>query len=258
MSEAVIPASQPKVFDFKRLFTFLLRPRQVFEHMTAAGRPAWLLPMLLLSLGVLLRVAVTGFLRGHAMALGQLNLPADWQFWSTDMQDKYMQGIQATQGHAFRYYIPAVTGLTGLWLGWPIMSGLLHLLSTLLGGRGSQSATLNVVAWANLPFFLRDVLRVVYMAIAGHEIASSGLSGFIVNAQGASLFLANLLKQTDLFFLWHMLLLVAGMVIFDSLTRGKAWLTVGIVLLLSLLAQAGAATLLASMNGTIVSQPFLF
>lgn len=258
MSEAVIPAPQPKPFDFKRLFTFLLRPRQVFEQMAAAGKPTWLLPMLLLSLGVLLRVVVTGYLRGHAMALGELNLPSDFQFWSPDMQNKYMQGIQATQGHAFRYYIPAVTGLTGLWLGWPIISSLLHLLSTLLGGRGSQSASLNVVAWANLPFFLRDVLRVVYMAIAGHEIASPGLSGFIVNAQGGAVFLANLLKHTDLFFIWYLLLLAAGMIIFDNLTRGKAWLTVGAVLLLSLLAQAGAATLFASMNGTIVSQPFMF
>ena len=258
MIEIALQSQKTKQLDLKRLFSFVLHPRQVFEQIAGEGRPAWLLPMLLLSLALLLRVALTGLMQGRALALGEVTYPPDWQYWSPDMQNNYMQGIQATQGHAFRYYIPALTGLAGLWLGWPIMSGLLHLLSTLLGGRGSQSATLNVVAWSSLPYALRDVLRVIYMAIAKHTVASPGLSGFISSTQGAAGFAANLLKHADLFLVWYVLLLVIGMALFDSLSRSKAWVTVLVVVLVSLLAQAGMSTLLAGMSGSVISQPFFF
>lgn len=258
MSVTVMPAKPTKRLDLKRLFSFFIHPRKIFEQMAAEGRPAWLLPMLFLSLAVLLSVALTGLMKGRAMALGEVTYPPDWQYWSTEMQNNYMQGIQATQGHAFRYYIPAITGLAGLWLGWVIMSALLHLLSTLLGGRGTQSATLNVVAWASLPYGVRDLLRVIYMAIEKHVVASPGLSGFMTSTQGAAGFLANLLKHADLFLVWYVLLLVIGVAVFDSLTRGKAWLTVGVVVLVSLLAQAGISTLLSGMGGTVISQPFFF
>jgi len=258
MSETALPSIPTKRFDLKRLFSFILHPRQIFEQMAAEGRPAWLLPMLLLSLALLLSVVVTGFMKGRAMALGEVTYPPDWQYWSPDMQNNYMQGIQATQGHAFRYYIPAITGLAGLWLGWPILSGLLHLLSTLLGGRGSQASALNVVAWSSLPYALRDVLRAIYMLIVKHTVTSPGLSGFITSTQGAAGFLANLLKHVDLFLIWYVLLLVLGMAIFDSLTRSKAWVTVLVVILVSLLAQAGMSTLLSGMGGSVISQPFFF
>jgi hypothetical protein len=258
MSETALPSKQTKRLDLKRLFSFIIQPRKVFEQIAGEGRPAWLLPMLLLSLALLFRVALNGLMQGRAMALGEVTYPPDWQYWSTDMQNNYMQGIQATQGHAFRYYIPALTGLAGLWLGWPIMSGLLHLLSTLLGGRGSQASTLNVVAWSSLPYAVRDLLRVVYMAIVKHTVASPGLSGFISSTQGAAGFLANFLKHADLFLLWYVILLVIGISIFDSLSRSKAWLTVLVVVLVSLLAQAGMSTLFSSMSGTVISQPFFF
>ncbi len=256
MSEVIIPSQKVKHFDFKRLFSFILHPRQVFEQISAEGRPAWLLPMLLLSLGLLLRVILTGFLSARAAAMGNVSLPPDWEWWSPDMQNNYMQGIQATQGPAFVYIIPAVTGLAGLWLGWPILSGLLHLFSTLLGGRGSQASTLNVVAWSSLPFAIRDLLRVVYMLIVKHGIVSPGLAGFATSTEGAVGFLANLLKHADLFLVWHVLLLVLGMHLMDSLSKSKAWLAVLVILLISLLAQAGMSTLLSGLGSSVISRPF--
>jgi len=258
MNEDTLPPPPVKVFNFKRLLSFIIHPRQVFEQMTSEKRPIWLLPMLLLSLGLLLRVILTGFLRARAAAMGEVTLPPDWEWWSPDMQNNYMQGIQATQGPAFLYIIPVVTGLAGLWLGWPIVSSLLHLLSTMLGGRGSQASTLNVVAWSSLPFALRDLLRVLFMGITKNEIISPGLSGFITSSQGAAVFLANLLKHIDLFFIWYVLLLVIGLKVFDSLSKTKTWLTVLVVMLLSVLAKAGMSTLFSGLNSSVISRPFFF
>jgi hypothetical protein len=250
------PSATPRRFDLKRVFAFLLHPRQGFEQMAAEEKPSWLTPMLVLSIILLLRVVVTGFLRARAAAMGEVTLPPDWQWWTPDMQNKYMQAMQATQGSVFLYIIPSITGLAGLWLGWGILSGLFHLASTLLGGRGKMSSALNVLAWSNLPFALRDLLRVVFMLVAKHPIASQGLSGFVTGTAGGALFAVNLLKHVDIFLVWYAILLIFGFARLDSLPRARAVSAVVIVLLLSLAAQAGLGTLSSSLSGMMITRPF--
>ena len=145
-----------------------------------------------------------------------------------------------------------MSGLIKLWVGWVLLAGLFHLLSTLLGGRGAMRSALNVVAWASLPFAVRDLLRVVFMFIVQHPISSPGLSGF----GGSSVFVAQLLANLDLFFIWHAVLMVIGTSLVDSLPVRKAALAVSIVLVISLFAQAGLGSLSANMSGFIVNRPF--
>lgn len=161
------------------------------------------------------------------------------------MQNNYMQAQQATQGPVFVYVMPLVSTLVALWLGWLILSGVLHLGSTLLGGRGSMSTALNVVGWAYLPFVVRDLLRVVYMLLAGHAIVSPGLSGFA----GGAVFASQILSRVDLFFLWSAVLLVIGFGISDGLSRNKSITGVVIILLILLLAQAGLGSLVSNIGG---------
>jgi hypothetical protein len=255
MNESTSPTARN--FNLKRALAFLLHPRQEFVWLAGQKNAAWLTPMLLLNLMLLLSILVTGFLRTRAAAMGDVSLPVDWQWWTADMQNNYMQAIQATQGPVFLYIIPSVSGLAGLWLGWGILSGLLHLASTLLGGRGTMSSALNITAWASLPFALRDILRVIYMLISEHPIISSGFSGFITGTTGGALFFANLLKHVDLFFLWHILLLVLGFSLLENLPLGRAIAGVTVVLLISLLAQAGLGALSSSLGGLIITRPFL-
>ena len=146
--------------------------------MASESRGTWLTPMLILSLTASLVVLVSGYLKSRAAMLGEISLPMDWQYWTPEMQNNYMQAQQATQGPTFMYVFPLVIAWTGLWLGWVLVAGLLHLGSTLLGGRGSMQSALNVTAWAVMPFALRDVLRILYMLIEKHAITSPGLSGF--------------------------------------------------------------------------------
>lgn len=241
----------PRHFDFKQILAFLIHPRQGVERLAADEKPVWLMPMLVLSIMFLLRTIVSGFLQARASAMGQSTLPADWQWWTPDMQNNYMQAIQATQGPVFVYIIPAVTGLAKLWLGWFIVAGLLHLASTLLGGRGSMRSVLNLAAWACLPFAFRDLLRVLFMLIAGHSIASPGLSGF-----GGILFLSKVLASVDVFFIWFAILLGFGLHVTDNLPAGKAAACVAIVLLLVLLVLGGLGTLSATLGGMMITRPF--
>jgi hypothetical protein len=252
MTDMTLEKQPARRFDFPRLLSTLTHPRRTFGEMAAEPRSTWLTPMLLLSLTAILVVVVTGYLKTRAAMMGEVQLPPDWQYWSPDMQNNYMQAQQATQGTTFVYIIPLVGTLTTLWVGWVIMAGLLHLGSTLLGGRGSMQGALNIVAWASLPFVLRDLLRIVYMLSAKHAIVSQGLSGFVASTG----FVSQLLARFDIFVIWYIILLVIGFAIADGLSRGKAMVGVVVVMLIVLAAQAGLGSLTSNIGGQAVQRPF--
>lgn len=220
--------------------------------MTSESRATWITPMLVLSITAILVVVVAGYLKSRAALLGEISLPRDWQYWTPDMQNNYMQAQQATQGPVFMYIIPLLSSLAGLWLGWLLLAALLHFGSTLVGGRGSMQSALNVVAWSSLPFAVRDLLRIVFMLSVGHVINSPGLSGFSTSAG----FVSQLLTRADIFLIWNVILLVIGFAIADGLTQGKAVTGVLVVVMLVLLAQAGLGSLSSSFGGLAVQRPF--
>jgi len=238
-------------FDFKRILTLIFHPRLGMENVAIAEKALWLLPMLVITILLLLRTIVSGYFQTHAAAIGQVNLPADWQYWSPQMQNNYMQAQQATQGPVFVYVIPATLGLVKFWLGWFVVAGLTHLTSTLFGGRGKMGSALNVVAWACLPFAIRDVVRIIFMLVARHTIVNPGFSGLV-----SIPFLSKLLVSVDIFFLWFAILLALGIKKADNLPTGKAAAIVAIALLVVLLAQAGLGTLAGKLGGMIITRPF--
>lgn len=249
-----ITLNQPSVrrLDFSRVRDILFRPRQEFQEMTAESRATWITPMLVMTIAAILVVVAAGYLKSRATLMGEVTLPRDWQYWTPEMQNNYMQAQQATQGPVFMYIIPLLSSLAGLWLGWLLLAALLHFGSTLLGGRGSMQSALNIVAWASLPFAVRDLLRIIFMLSAGHAINSPGLSGFSSSAG----FISNILAHTDIFLIWQVILLVIGFAIADSLPRGKAVTGVLVVIVLVLLAQAGLGALSSGFGGLAVQRPF--
>lgn len=247
MAEIVSEKRIERRIDFPRIFAILFHPRRTFEEVVSEARPSWLTPMLVLTVTSLLVVLVSGYLKTRAAQMGEVPLPPDWQYWNPDMQQKYMQAQQLTQGTTFMYVIPLVSAWASLWLGWVVLGGLLHLGSTLLGGRGSMSGALSIVAWSSLPFAFRDGLRAVYMLSASHAITSPGLSGFATSA-----FLVQLLARTDIFLIWSIVLLVIGFAIVDGLPRGKAIIGVMVVMAVVLSAQAGLGALIARLGASAV------
>jgi hypothetical protein len=241
-----------KRFDLARVLEVFLQPQRTFGMIAEETHPSWLTPMLILSVTSALAVIVSGYLTARAASMGEVQLPQNWEWWTPDMQANYMQAQQSMQGPVFSYVIPLVLALLSLWVGWLILSGLLHLGSTLLGGRGTMAGALNVVAWASLPFAVRDALRIVFMLITRHSIQSAGLSGFA----GASVFLAHFLAQVDLFYIWYCILLIIGFGFSENLTRGKVIAGVAVLMIVVILIQAGIGTATSSISGLAFQRPF--
>lgn len=257
MTESALATPQStRRIDLKRIFAFLRHPSIEYGRMAEDQKPTWLTPMLTLSITLLLNVITSGAIQAKAAMMNGITLPPDAQWWTPEMQQNYMTAMQQTQGPVFLYIMPAILGLASLWLGWGILSGLFHLSSTLFGGRGSMNSALNVVAWASLPFALRDLLRVVFVLIVQNPIQSPGLSGFVVGSESGLQFVAQLLKMVDIFFIWHAILAIIGFNVSDNLPTAKAVAGVLIVLLLSMLAQAGMGMMNANLAGLLVTRPF--
>lgn len=247
----------------RRLFglvpALLVRPRRTFRALVQVERPTWLAPLLVISVCALLYVGASGWVRQRASLSGADPLPPDFQYYSPSQQAQYLQALEATRSPMFLYLLPSVATLSQVWLGWLITGGVLHLGSTILGGRSSSANVLSAAAWSGLPFAVRFVVRAGFVLLAGRTIASTGLSGFGADsAQAAAVFAREVLALVDVYLIWHIALLAAGMAALGGLTRSKIAASVALTEAIALLLQAVPATIFTSLAGLTIIRPFFF
>jgi hypothetical protein len=253
----LVQTESPGRFQFAWVSQALFRPRGAFAKITAQNRGVWLTPLLILTLTTLLRVGVAGWVRQNFAIAGEMPLPPDFQYYSPEQQAQFMQAMQSTQGPVFIYVFPAISGLLTVWLGWLLVGGLLHLVLTMLGGRGDTMAAINLVAWASLPFALRDLVRVAALVVSRQSISSPGLAGFApAELSGFMAYLAAWLPVIDIYLIWHMALLVVGVRSASSLSRGKAIGGPVVTVLLVLALWALVSFFVARLGSLTVIRPF--
>jgi hypothetical protein len=251
------PPRRPLRLDW--LLPLFIRPGKTLRAVAETEGPSWLAPILLLSLLALIYTLVAAPLRIQSALSSPTELPADYQYWTADMQQQYMEANQPNTGAMMMYVLPGLGALVGVWGGWFILGAVLHLGLTLSGGRGSRSADFNLAAWASLPFAVRSVVQIVAMLATRQLITQPGLSGFISSgAEGVSAYVAVALSLVDLYLIWQVILLVVGATTGARLTTPKAaGAVIGSVLLLLLL-QALPGFLMAQLGGLSVQRPFFF
>ena len=251
---------QPKKFRFDWLPGILFRPRRTLSQIAEQSKlSVWFLPMIILTLTAIGLVVVSGpIIKNNALMKGP-EYPPDYQWWSPEQQTQFMKTFEAKQSPVFIYIFPGLVAVGKVWLGWLFVMGLLHLASTILGGRSSTFATANLVAWAAIPFGLRDIVQIIFILSKHQLILNRGLSGFA--PQGDSniiLYLIKFLSLVDIYVFWYAALLIGGVRVMMGLSRQKTWLGVVVTILITFgiaaLVSYGAAKL-GSMN---VSRPFFF
>jgi hypothetical protein len=241
-------------WHFDWLIPALFQPRRTFGRITAAETAVWQTPILILILTSLVRVLVAGSLKAAANSGAP---PSGFEYYTPEQQAQLQQAMAATSGPVFTYLLPAIVTILSVYLGWLFLSWVIHLGLTLVGGRGSSRQALNFVAWTLLPFAIRDVVRIVAMWISGQPLTALGLSGFGPAGDNAlSLYLTALLSFVDIFFLWHVLLLLIGARTAENISRAKVWSVVLLTIFLFTLLRALPAILAAQFSDLTVVQPF--
>jgi hypothetical protein len=259
MAESAVPViERPKRIRFDWIPGVLFFPRKTFAEITAQTQAVWLTPLLLLTITAILLVVVAGPIKRNNFMMQGPTYPENWEFMSPDQQAQFMQAWEATQKPVFLYIFPAALAVGKIWLGWLIVGGLLHLVLTMLGGRGSTAASMNIVAWAGLPFAVRDIVQIVFLASQKTLVAGQGLAGFVSGEGGFFVFLTRLLAAVDIYLIWNILLIVLGVRASNGLTRGKALTGVLITILLVIAFQALLGFLTSLLSGMSVTRPFFF
>ncbi len=259
LEASVKPASRMKNNRFSWVWGIFVRPKVTIAQIAAQTNGVWLLPLLVLSLFALANVASSGWLKQIAAQSGQVQLPPDFQYYPPEQQEKFMQAVAATSGPAFVYVLPALARVLTVIVGWLLVGNMLHLVLTMFGGRNTATSTLNLVAWAGLPFALRDLVRTIAMLLTRQLIQSPGLSGFAPAQAGKlSQYLVHLFGLIDIYLIFHLILLGLGARTIGGLSARKAWGGVVLTMLILIGLQALVGFGLAQLSAIQVARPFLF
>jgi hypothetical protein len=256
----ITSAEQYRRINFSWVPEVFFHPKMAFQRISSNTNAIWLTPLLILSFMVVINVIVEGRLTTQAApSMGEITYPPDFQYYTPEQQAQYIQAIQSTQSPVFTYILPSLASLLGVWFGWLVLGGILHLVTTLFGGRGSTAISLNIVAWASLPLVLREVIQIIYTLSTQKLIISSGLSGFSPSGEtGWPLLLGQILKLIDIYMIWQFALLILGTRISTGLNRSKSLLCVIISILVIFMLQVGIAYLGSVLGNLTITRPFFF
>jgi hypothetical protein len=253
----LFPLEASRRWHFHWLLGALFRPRQTFPHIAQSAESVWLTPVALLMVTALLQVLISGAIKQAAAASGQIVYPPGFEWYTPEQQAQFHQALEATSGPIFVYVLPAVLAIVGLVVAWLVTGWLLHLVLTLFGGRGTAGQVLNVVAWAALPFALRNSVRVLAMIQSQQLIGHPGLSGFApAGSEAGALYLAALLAAIDIYLIWTVILLTAGAQISDRLPALKAAAAVLVTVAGLILLRATPTLLAARLSDLTIIRPF--
>ncbi len=250
---------QTKRLNFAWVPEILFHPRRGFQQIASLTVSVWLTPLLILSFFTVINVLVTGRIKSQAATMGEITYFPDFEYYTAEQQAQYMQAVQSRQGPVFIYVLPSITALASIWFGWLILGGILHLVTTLFGGRGSTAVSLNIVAWSSLPLVLREIIQLSYVLISHNLINNPGLSGFTpISDSNLSIFLSHLLSVIDIYWIWQLVLLVIGIRISSGLNPSKSIMGVLITVLIILLLQSGFAYIIQALGNLNITRPFFF
>jgi hypothetical protein len=254
-----ISAEHSKRITYSLIPEVFFHPRRAFHQISLYSNSVWLIPLLILSFMVVVNVIVEGRIKIHAASMGEITYPPDFQYYTPEQQAQYLQAIQSTQGPVFTYVLPAIAATLGVWFVWLVLGGILHLATTLFGGRGSTTISLNIVAWANMPLVIRELIQLIYYLSEQKLITSPGLSGFSPAGEtGWPLLFSQILALIDVYMIWQIVLLLIGTRLSSGLSRSKSFFSVIISVLVILLLQVGITYLGSILGNLTITRPFFF
>lgn len=225
-----------------------IKPRSTMAKVAAAEDSVKRTPLIFITIVLILAVLVAAPIKRQQLQMNA-TLPDDFQWWSEQQQNQYMQAQQNQTSPIFMYLFPSLLGILGYLIFSLIMGSILYLALTLAGSRAPRLKIGNVVAWAMIPFGLRELVKAIVPITSKQLVTNPGLSNFIdAEAKGLSAFLRSVLSNVDLYWLLFVILLIIGAILVSGLKKRKAIVTTIVAVLLVLLLQ-GVPGFISSLLG---------
>jgi hypothetical protein len=225
--------------EWSWLLKIFLRPKQTLTQIIAADRAVWFPALFVISLAAIALVVANGIIRQRIGLDNPAQLPEYFQYYTPEQQEQFMQALQATSGTAFIFVLPVIAALVKVWLGWLLVGSMVYLALTAIGSGAKSGTALNMVAWASLPFVLRDLVRAGAVFFGSRLIQAQGLAGFTPAGTGnGSLFLSALLALIDIYWIWHVVLVILGAKAAGKASPAKTVTGITLTMLIIILLQA--------------------
>ena len=235
MTTDVTTSDVPSVWTL--LISIIDRPRRTFEAVITRPRWKWVLPMVLAVIAVAILAWVSA---PHTAELAQETTMSQLtqSGMTPDEAQKMMDSTAQFRTPLFLGLVGSITGALMVGIIWAAMAGLFYFLSLVVGAEElTFGAVFNVVAWSSIPLTLRNLVQAAVIGILGKFPVYAGLSA--LQATGDTLKDAGnpifaLLTFADIFWLWHIALLVIGLAVCTKFSRTKAFFITLIYALLSI------------------------
>lgn len=246
---------KPKKFLPNLLIQILIQPKKTLDKIVEKQHAVWITPLLVLMISGLVLVLVSAPLLGQAsQPAGQ---PEMYEYYSPEQQEQYQNAVNMGASPVVTVIFPLVGKFLGIWVGWILLGSILHLSLTLNGSRSNNRSALNVVAWASVPFILRDIIQIIAILVTRQAIQNPGLSGFMAEGSTGFLsFVAVLLSFIDLYLIWQIVLIGMGARRISGLKSSKAWLATMIAMLIFLVLKALPGFVSAQLSGLSPTRMF--
>lgn len=231
------------------LFQMFYKPRATLMKVTAEDTSNKLTPMVFISLMVIIAVLIAAPVKTQQLQMGA-TLPDDFQYWSEQQQQQYLQAQENQTSPIFMIVFPALQGIIGYLFFSLLMASILYLVLTLAGSRAPRLKIGNLVAWTMVPFGLRELVKFFVVGFSKQLVENPGLSNLVeAEAEGIHAYLRGILGSIDLYWLLFLTLLIIGANLISGLPKRKTILTTIVAVLIMLLLQGIPSFLSALMSG---------
>lgn len=252
-----VEEEKPRKFQLKWFFPLFFKPGKALAEIGEKNYSVWLAPLVLLMVSALVLVLVSVPI--ISAAAPQVTPPEGFEYYSPQQQQQFSEAVGVNSSPMVTTVFPLVGKFLGIWIGWFLLGSILHLSLTLNGSRSSNRSALNIVAWASLPFFVRNIVQIFAILISHQIIKGPGLSGFMAEGvTGFQAFLTALLAFVDIYLIWQIILIGIGAIKISGLKAGKAWLATLAAILIFLALKAIPGLITSQLSGLSTGGFFFF
>ena len=208
---------------WRLLFGIIDAPAHTFKQVLARRRWwVWALPLVLvlLSLAVLTVVSAP-----FSLELAREQVQQQLASMPAEQGEAARAMMERTLSLPYLIIMGLVSGLVMLVLAVLAQATFLYFGAVVSGGEVEFGPVFTVSAWSRLPFVIYFLTQAGYVALTRRMIEYQGLA-FLVSSgdllQDARNPMFGLLSQVNIFWLWHLLLIVVGLAVAARFSRVKA------------------------------------